>query len=81
VVSHTRRTFKVQHLVNSVPNLIQLKILICEPGGFMVSFDEKSTCENSHDIVPSDPRIFSHKGLDLPKYSNFEIVWALYIKA
>jgi hypothetical protein len=39
----------------------------------MVSFDEKSTCKKSHDIVPSDPIIFSHKGLDSPNYSNFEV--------
>jgi hypothetical protein len=47
----------------------------------VVSFDEKSTCKKSHDFVPSDPRIFSHKGLDSLKYSNFEIDWALYTKA
>jgi hypothetical protein len=44
----------------------------------MVSFDEKSTSQKSHGIVSSDPRIFSYKDLDLPKYSNFEIDSALY---
>jgi hypothetical protein len=44
----------------------------------VVPFDVKSTSEKSHDIVSSDPRIFSHRNLNSPKY--FEIDSALYSK-